>query len=47
MRGLQKYERNLISDDGFLSYLQDRTANPAHLTALLCPVLVCPQRLIV
>ena len=27
----------------FLSYLQDKTANSAHLAAIFCPVLVCPQ----
>ena len=33
--------------DGFLSYLQDRTANSAYLAAIFCPVLVCPQKSIV
>ena len=32
------------SHDGFLSYLQDRTAIQAHLAAIYCPVLVCPQK---
>ena len=30
--------------NGFLSYLQDRTAIQAHLAAIYCPVLVCPQK---
>jgi hypothetical protein len=42
MRGFQKYERNLIF--GFLSYMQNSTANPAHLAANFCPALVCPQK---
>ena len=29
---------------GLLRYLKDSTANPAHLAALFCPVLVCPQQ---
>ena len=28
----------------FLSYLQNSTANSAHLAAHFCPVLVCPQK---
>ena len=28
----------------FLSYLQDRTANPAHPEAIFCPVLVLPSK---
>ena len=34
------------SHGGFLSYLQDTTAHRAHLTAIFCPVLVCPQKAI-
>jgi hypothetical protein len=36
--------KKLNSHDGFLSYLQNSTANSAHLTAHFCPVLVCPQK---
>ena len=32
------------SHDGFLSYLQNSTANSAHLAAHFCPVLVCPPK---
>ena len=32
------------SHDGFLSYLQNSTANSAHLAAHFCPALVCPQK---
>ena len=30
--------------NGFLSYLQNSTANSAHLPANFCPALVCPQK---
>ena len=32
------------SYDGFLSYLQNSTANSAHLAANFCPALVCPHK---
>ena len=32
------------SHDDFLSYLQNSTANSAHLAAHFCPALVCPQK---
>ena len=35
------------SHDGFSSYLQNSTANSAHLAAHFCPALVCPQKGIV
>ena len=31
-------------NDGFLSYLQNSTANSVHLIADFCPALVCPQK---
>ena len=40
--GIAKVCKKLKCHDDFLSYLQDSTANPAHLGALFCPVLVCP-----
>ena len=45
MRGLQKCVRNW-NPDGFLSYLQDSTAKPAHLAALFYHVLLYPQKAI-
>jgi hypothetical protein len=30
--------------DGFLSYLQNSTANSAHLAAHFFPALVCPEK---
>ena len=45
--GIAKICKKLKSHGGFLSYLQDRTANPANLAAIFCPALVCPQKAIV
>jgi hypothetical protein len=42
--GITKICKILKSHDGFLRYLQDRTANIAHLAAIFCPILVCPQK---
>ena len=44
---LAKTFKKLKSRNGFLSYLQDRTANPANPAAIICSVLVCPQKAIV
>ena len=45
--GIAKICKKLKSHGCFLSYLQDRTANPANLAAIFCPALVCPQKTIV
>ena len=45
--GIAKICKKLKSHGGFLSYLQDRTANSAYLAAIFCPALVCPQKAIV
>ena len=42
--GIPKICKKLNSHDGFFSYLQNGTANSAHLAALFCPSLVCPQK---
>ena len=42
--GIPKICKKLNSHDGFLSYLQNSTANSAHLAAHFCPALVCPQK---
>ena len=42
--GDSKIWKKLKSHGGFLTYLQDRTANPANLAAIFCPALVCPQK---
>ena len=42
--GIPKICKKLNSHDGFLSYLQNSTANSAHLEAHFCPALVCPQK---
>ena len=42
--GIPKICKKLNSQDGFLSYLQNSTANSAHLAAHFCPALVCPQK---
>ena len=42
--GIPKICKKLNSHDGFLSYLQNSTANSAHLAANFCPALVCPQK---
>ena len=42
--GDPKNMKELNSHDGFLSYLQNSTANSALLAAHFCPVLVCPQK---
>ena len=41
---ISKTCKKLKSYDGSLRYLQDSTANPAHLSALFCPVLVRLQQ---
>ena len=44
--GISKICKKLKSHGGFLSYLQDRTANLANLAnsaAIFCPAIVCPQ----
>ena len=41
--GIPKIWKKLNSHDGFLSCLQNSTANSAHLAAHFCPALVCPQ----
>ena len=41
--GIPKLWKKLNSHDGFFSYLQNSTANSAHLAAHFCPALVCPQ----
>jgi hypothetical protein len=33
-----------VEFSGFLSYLQNNTANSAHLAAHFCPAFVCPQK---
>jgi hypothetical protein len=45
--GIAKIQEKLMSHSGFLSYLQDSTANLAHLSALSSPILVCPLKAIV
>ena len=45
--GMTKICKKLKSHGGFLSYLIDRTANPAILAAIFCPSLVWPQKAIV
>ena len=40
--GIPKIWKKLNSHDGFLSYLQNSTANSAHLSAHFCTALVCP-----
>ena len=40
---IPKIWKKLNPHDGFLSYLQNSTANSAHLAAHFCPALVCPQ----
>ena len=42
--GIPKIWKKLNSHDGFLSCLQNSTANSAHLAAHLQPALVCPQK---
>ena len=42
--GIPKIWKKLNSRDGFLSYLQNSTANSAHVAADFCPALVCPQK---
>ena len=42
--GIPKIWKQLNSHDGFLSYLQNSTANSAHLAAHFCPALDCPQK---
>ena len=42
--GIPKIWKKLNCHDGFLSYLQNSTANSAHLAANFCPALVCPQK---
>ena len=44
---IAKICKKLKSHGGFLSYLQDRTTNPANMAAIFCPALVCPQKAIV
>ena len=39
-----KLSLKLKSQNGFIRYQQDKTANSAHPAALFCPVLVCPQK---
>ena len=47
-RGLQKYAWNLILMMAFWdTCFLDSTANPAHMAAVCCLVLVCPQKAIV
>ena len=41
---ITKMWKKLNSHDGFLSNLQNSTANSAHLAAHFCPALVCPQK---
>ena len=43
-RDSENMKKKLNSHDGFLSYLQNSTANLAHLAAHFCPTLVCPQK---
>ena len=45
--GIPKICKKLNSHDGFLSYLQNSTANSAHLAAHFCPALVSPQKVTV
>ena len=40
---IAKICKKMKSHNSFFFYLQDRTANLAHLAAIFCPVLVCPQ----
>ena len=42
--GVPKIWKKLNSHNGFLSYLQNSTANSAHLAAHFCTALVCPQK---
>ena len=42
--GIPKIWMKLNSHDGLFSYLQNSTANSAHLAAHFCPALVCPQK---
>ena len=42
--GIPKIWKKLNSHDDFLSYLQNSTANSAHLAAHSCTALVCPQK---
>ena len=42
--GIPKIWNKLNSHNGYLSYLQNSTANSAHLAAHFCPDLVCPQK---
>ena len=44
--GIAKVCKKFKSQGGFMSHLQDRTANPANLAAIFCPALVCPQKAI-
>ena len=44
--GIPKIWKKLNSHDGSLSYLQNSTANSAHLVAYFCTAIVCPQNLI-
>ena len=41
---IPKIWKKLNPHDGFLSYLQNSTANSAHLEANFCPALLCPQK---
>ena len=45
--GIAKICNKLKCHSGFLSYLEDRTANPANLAAIICHVLICPKKAIV
>jgi hypothetical protein len=40
--GIAKICKKFKYHSGFLSYLQDRTANLANMAAIICPALVCP-----
>ena len=38
---------NLQKCDGFLGYMQDKTANPANPAAIVCFILVCLQKALI
>ena len=42
--GISKICKKLNSHDGFLSYLQNSTANSAHLAAHFCPILAALKK---
>ena len=42
--GIPKICKKLNCHGGFLSCLQNSTANSAHMTTHFCPVLICPQK---